>query len=53
MKVKTKEYEVPKFDVYRIRQKEIFCASSLPFGGNSEQVVDTTQDGYNSWEWSF
>lgn len=52
MKVKTKEYEVPEVDVLRMCTQKIFCASSLS-GGGSEQVVDTQQDGYNSWEWSF
>lgn len=52
MKVKTKEYEVPKVDVLRMCTQEILCASSL-YGGGSEQVVDTKQDAYNSWEWSF
>lgn len=52
MKVKTKEYEVPKVDVLRMCTQEILCASSLSVWG-SEQVVDTKQDAYNSWEWSF
>lgn len=52
MKVKTKEYEVPKVDVLRMCTQEILCASSLS-GGGSERVVDTKQDAYNSWEWSF
>ena len=52
MKVKTKEYEVPKVDVLHMCTQEILCASSLS-GGGSEQVVDTKQDAYNSWEWSF
>lgn len=52
MKVKTKEYEEPKVDVLRMCTQEILCASSLS-GGGSEQVVDTKQDAYNSWEWSF
>ena len=52
MKVKTKEYEVPKVDVLRMCTQEILCASSLFMGGGSERVVDT-KDAYNSWEWSF
>ena len=52
MKVKTKEYEVPKVDVLCMCTQDNLCASTLS-GGSSEQVVDTTQDGYNSWEWSF
>lgn len=53
MKLKTKEYEVPKVDVLRMCTQDILCASTLSGGGESEQVIDTKNDAYNSWEWSF
>ena len=48
-----KMYEEPHTRVLRMCTQDILCASTLSGGGSSEQVVDTTQDGYNSWEWSF
>ena len=48
-----KMYEEPHTRVLRMCTKDILCASTLSGGGSSEQVVDTTQDGYNSWEWLF
>ena len=30
-----------------------FCVQAPCLGGGSEQVVDTKQDAFNSWEWSF
>ena len=53
MKLMTKEYEVPKVDVLRMCTQDILCASTLSGGGESEQVIDTKNDAYNSWEWSF
>lgn len=52
MKVKTKEYEVPKVDVLRMCTQEILCASSLSGGGSNESVVD---DGtkFSSWDWTY
>ena len=48
-----KMYEEPHTRVLRMCTQDILCASTLSGGGSSEQVVDTTQDGYNSWEWLF
>lgn len=52
MKVKTKEYEVPKVDVLRMCTQEILCASSLSGVGSNESVVD---DGtkFSSWDWTY
>ena len=51
-KVMSNLYESPDIQVLRMCTQDVLCASTLSGGGN-EQVVDTTQDGYNSWEWSF
>ena len=47
-----KMYEEPHTRVLCMCTQDILCASTLS-GGESEQVVDTKQDAYNSWEWSF
>ena len=47
-------YESPDIQVLRIctETQDILCASTFSGGGN-EQVIDTKNDAYNSWEWSF
>ena len=52
MKVKTKEYEVPKVVVLRMCTQEILCASSLS-GGSNESIVDDSENGTSSWDWIY
>lgn len=53
MKVKTKEYEVPKVDVLRMCTQEILCASSQSGGGSNESIVDDSENGTSSWDWIY
>ena len=46
-------YESPDIQVLRICTQDILCASTFSGGGGNEQVIDTKNDAYNSWEWSF
>ena len=52
MKVKTKEYEVPKVVVLRMCTQEILCASSQS-GGSNESIVDDSENGTSSWDWIY
>ena len=53
-KVVSNLYESPDIQVLRMctQTQDILCASTFSGGGN-EQVIDTKNDAYNSWEWSF
>lgn len=47
MKVKTKEYEVPKVDVLHVNTEGVLCSSP----GASTESIDDTGAGESAWGW--